>query len=266
MNRSIIKSAMLAKLGLSLLFLNAMPAFSNPPKQEYYELRLYHLKNAEQEKHIDKYLRDALIPGLHRAGIKQVGVFKPIGNDTAASRKVYVLIPYQSLNDLEGLDKKLEKDKTFLSAGSDYINAAHDNPPYHRIEKIILKAFSGMPVMQAPKLSGAREKRVYELRSYEGATEKLYRTKVKMFNAGDEVGIFQRLGFKAVFYAEVLAGTAMPNLMYMTTFDNMASRDEHWKAFGEDAAWNKLKADTQYDNTVSKIDITHLYPAEYSDY
>jgi NIPSNAP len=249
----------------TLLVLSSLQIAANPPRQEYYEIRIYHLKNADQEKTIDNYLKDALVPALHRSGVKQVGVFKPIGNDTAAEKKVYVLIPYRSLNDLDALDKKLEKDNNYTTAGSDYINAPHDNPPYIRFEKIILKAFSGMPVMKAPKLKGPREKRVYELRSYEGATEKLYTTKVKMFNTGDEVGIFDRLGFNAVFYAEVLAGKAMPNLMYMTTFDDKASRDAHWKAFGEDAAWNKLKADRQYDNTVSHIDTYFLYPTEYSD-
>jgi hypothetical protein len=89
---------------------------------------------------------------------------------------------------------------------------------------------------------------------------------VKMFNTGDEVGIFDRLGFNAIFYAEVLAGRSMPNLMYMTSFNDMASRDQHWKAFGDDPAWNKLKADKQYDNTVSHIDIWFLSPAEYSDF
>ena len=29
----------------------------------------------------------------------------------------------------------------------------------------------------------------------------------------------------------------MPNLMYMTSFDNMAARDEHWKAFSSDPLW-----------------------------
>jgi hypothetical protein len=32
-----------------------------------------------------------------------------------------------------------------------------------------------------------------------------------------------------VFYAEVLSGLRMPNLMYMTSFENKEDRDAHWK-------------------------------------
>jgi hypothetical protein len=79
------------------------------------------------------------------------------------------------------------------------------------------------------------------------------------------VGLFKRLGFNAVFYAEVMSGSRMPNLMYMTTFPNKASRDEHWKAFTTDAQWLKLKGMSEYQNNVSKIDIYFLHPTGYSD-
>jgi len=89
--------------------------------------------------------------------------------------------------------------------------------------------------------------------------------KIQMFNAGDEVGLFRRLGFNAVFYAEVISGPRMPNLMYMTTFENKASRDEHWNAFREDAQWKILSKEEQYQHNVSKIDIYFLHPTSYSD-
>ena len=240
-------------------------AQANPPKQEYYEIRIYQLANGDQEQRLDAYLKDALVPALHRAGMNKIGVFKPVGNDTAAVRKVFVLIPYKSLSDLEALDSKLEKDNSYATAGADYINTAHDNPVYTRFSKIVLKAFSGHPTLTEPKLTGPRNERVYELRSYEGATEKLYRKKIDMFVKGNEIAIFDNLKFNPIFYAEVLAGAAMPNLMYMTSFENKQSRDEHWKACGEHPDWKKLQGDKQYDNTVSHIDMTFLYPTEYSD-
>jgi hypothetical protein len=122
-----------------------------------------------------------------------------------------------------------------------------------------------MPSLAKPQLTGPKTDNVYELRSYEGYTEKIFRNKVDMFNKGDEVGLFKRLGFNAVFYSEVLAGSRMPNLMYMTSFNNKAARDEHWKAFGSDPAWKKLSSDPNYQHNVSKIDITFLRATEYSD-
>jgi hypothetical protein len=57
----------------------------------------------------------------------------------------------------------------------------------------------------------------------------------------------------------------MPNLMYMTSFDNKASRDEHWKNFGADPEWKRLSALPEYQHTVSKSDILLLHPAAYSE-
>ncbi|HYH55309.1 MAG TPA: NIPSNAP family protein [Anseongella sp.] len=248
--------------GLSLMTATRLQAGA-PPRQEYYELKVYHLKNAEQEQRLDTYLKEAFIPALHRAGIAHVGVFKPVEN--AADKKVYVFIPYRSLEQFEKLPGQLEKDAQHKLQGKDYLETAHDNPVYERFETMLLKAFSKMPKMALPDLDAPKSERIYELRSYEGPSEMLYRNKVQMFNEGDEVGIFRRLGFNAVFYAEVLAGSHMPNLMYMTTFSGKDSRDKHWKAFGGDPQWKELSSRKEYQNNVSHSDILFLRPADYSD-
>lgn len=235
-------------------------------KREYYQLTVYHYTTETQEKQLDAYLQQALLPALHRLQIKQVGVFKAIANDTAALKKLYVLIPGKNPNGLAGLPAKLSADKTFQTAGADYINAVYSAAPYQRMETILLQAFSLAPVMQLPQLKSPKKERVYELRSYESATEKIFQNKVHMFNEGDEVGLFKRLNFNAIFYGEVIAGNKMPNLMYMTSFENMADRDAHWKSFGSDPAWKKLSAMPEYKNNVSHIDIMFLRPTDYSDY
>jgi len=87
-----------------------------------------------------------------------------------------------------------------------------------------------------------------------------------MFNEGGEIDIFSKLDFNAVFYSEVIAGSQMPNLMYMTTFENKADRDAHWDAFRDDANWKELSARPEYKNNVSRSVITFLRPADYSDF
>lgn len=235
-------------------------------KQEFYSIRIYQLKNAEQEAKVDKYLQAALLPALHRQGIADIGVFKPVGNDTAAVRRIYVLIPLKSFEQYLGLPATLSKDGQYLADGKDYIEAPFDNIPYLRIESIFLQAFPDMPRHAPPGgLKGSPAERIYELRSYEGPTEKYFENKVQMFNAGGEIPLFDRLGFHAVFYASVLTGGHMPNLMYMTSFENMPSREQHWKDFVADPVWKKLVADPQYQHNVSHIDIIFLHPADYSD-
>lgn len=181
-------------------------------------------------------------------------------------KKLYVLIPVRSLDVLEKLPARLAVDQDYQTNGAVYINASHTAPPYTRMETIILKAFSLAQSLQLPVLKADKKERVYELRSYESATEKIFRNKVKMFNEGGEIAIFKKLNFNAIFYSEVIAGSKMPNLMYMTSFENMSDRDAHWKSFGSDPDWKTLSALPEYKNNVSHIDIMFLRPAEYSDY
>lgn len=248
-----------------LLLAVAVSVVAAPPKREFYEIKIYHLKNSDQEARVEAFLKDAYVPAAHRAGIKHVGVFKPVATDTMAGKLIYVLTPLKSLDQLLTLPKALDKDANFASSGKDYIEANYKNPPYARFETIVLQAFTDAPMLNLPNLTGPKGQRVYELRSYEGHTEKIYQNKVKMFNAGGEVPLFKRLGFNAVFYGEVIAGSHMPNLMYMTTFEDKASRDAHWKSFSDDAEWNKLKVNPEYQNNVSKNTSFYLYPTEYSD-
>lgn len=246
---------------------NNIPAnVSAAPKQEFYSIRIYQLKTKEQEERVDKFLQGAFLPALHRMGIPRVGVFKPVGNDTAATRRIYVLIPFHSLEQFSGLTASLQKDPSYLSDGKDYLDAAYDNLPYARMESILLQAFPDMPRLEAPAaLKAPASEKVYELRSYEGPTEKYFANKVQMFNQGGEIPLFKRLSFNAVFYASVLSGAHMPNLMYMTCFENMASREEHWKTFGADPFWKQLVASPEYQHNVSHVDIVFLHPTEYSD-
>lgn len=234
--------------------------------REYYEIKVYTISSKAQEERIDQFLKNAYLPALHRAGISKVGVYKPIEDDTAHyGKKVYVLTPFQKLEQFGTLQAKLDKDKQFQSAGKDYLDAPYNDPPYVRMESILLYAFSGMPKHEVPKHETPASERIYELRSYEGHTEKRYQNKVKMFNDGNEIGIFRRLGFNAVFYGEVISGSRMPNLMYMTSFPTRASRDEHWKAFSADAEWGKVRTMEEYQNNVSKINIYLLHPTDYSE-
>lgn len=238
--------------------------FSQSKSKSTYQIKVYHFQGKEQEALIDNYLQSAYLPALNRQGIKNVGVFKPIGNDTLKDQRIYLLIPFKSINQFVELPGRLEKDQQLKTSGSAYLTAAYNKPPYSRLESILLTAFPEMPNLQVPALKNERSKRVYELRSYESPTEEVFKNKVHMFNEGGEVPLFKRLGFNAVMYGSVISGCHMPNLMYITTFEDMASREAHWKTFSNDPEWKRLSSMPKYQNNVSKIDIVFLYPTEYS--
>ena len=238
---------------------------ANAAQKYYYQIKIYHLKTQAQEDRLDQYLQNAYLPALHRLGIKNIGVFKPVAGDTLGKR-VYVFIPFRTWDQLENADRKLLNDQQYLTNGEDYINAAYNDESYTRLETIVLRAFPKMIAPEVPNLTANKTDRVYELRSYESATEKFNLNKVHMFNDGNEVALFKRLGFNAVFYAEVIAGSHMPNLMYMTTFNSKADRDKHWDTFSNDPEWKTLLAKPEYQHNVSKADIIFLHPTVYSDF
>lgn len=264
MKKKINRLLVIAVLSLFVV-VTAEKAAAAPPRA-FYQLTVYHYNTVEQEQVLDNYLQQALLPALHRINIKSVGVFKAIANDTVVSKKIYVLVPLTSLNAVTEVANKLLSDKEYQAKGNSYLNAVYNSAPYSRMETILLQAFALAPSLEVPQLKSPKKERVYELRSYESATEKIFKNKVHMFNEGDEIGLFKRLNFNAVFYGEVIAGGKMPNLMYMTSFENKADRDEHWKNFGADPYWKKLSAMPEYKNNVSHIDIIFLRPADYSDY
>ncbi|WP_373493754.1 NIPSNAP family protein [Aquiflexum sp.] len=249
---------------LLIHFLMVSDLYAQSSKRDIYEMRTYHIENKDQENQIDDYLKNALLPALHRNGVGKVGVFKPISSQPDAGKKIYVFIPYKSMKQYLAIPSKLEKDNKYLEAGNSYIHATHDKPPYKKIETALLQAFKGMPRFKESNVTGPKKEQVYELRSYEAATERLYKQKVKMFNEG-EIDIFFKLDFNPVFFAETLAGAQMPNLMYMTSFPNMETRDAKWKAFGSDPDWDRMKVMEEYQNTVSRNDTRLLYPTDYSD-
>jgi hypothetical protein len=249
-----------------VLFLSCISLTSRAQTREYYyRIRIFHYKTRAQEDRLDKYFKTALLPALHRQHIPKVGVFKPVEQDTA-DRKIYVLIPFKNLDEFENTRARVQSDKQYLADGKDYVDAEYNNAPYNRIEVITLRAFPKWPAPTEPKLTAPKSERVYELRSYESPTEAYNVNKVKMFNDGGETALFNRLNFNAVFYAEVLSGSHMPNLMYMTTFENKADRDKHWDTFGNDPEWKVLVAKPEYAHNVSKADIIFLHPTEYSDF
>ncbi|MBK8506446.1 MAG: NIPSNAP family protein [Saprospiraceae bacterium] len=194
-----------------------------------------------------------------------MGVFSKIGNDTALSKQIFVLVPSRDLNGLLQIDEALANHDMHLKSGLDYWSTGHDRPAYDRIESSLLGAFRFHQQLKEPKLKSPKAVRVYELRSYEAASEKLYRKKVEMFNEGGEIDIFNELNFNAVFYAETLIGAHYPNLVYMTTFENMDDRNKHWDAFRSAPAWKELSAKEEFKNTVSKADIYLLTPMQFSD-
>lgn len=225
----------------------------NAQAQEFLQLRKYSFDNETQLNATENFMSETYIPALKSKGYDRIGVFRNHADEGDTTLSLYLLIPVTDVTSLYNTDLSL-------------LDQFPDEKHYARVENIFLKSFSDMPILEPSKLQGSRSERVYELRSYESPTDKKYVNKVDMFNAGGEVVLFEDLGFNAVFYAEVIAGGAMPNLMYMTTHADMDARTKNWKSFVDAPKWKEISSMPKYQKNVSHIDIYFLYPTEYSDY
>ena len=92
------------------------------------------------------------------------------------------------------------------------------------------------------------------------------RKKIEMFNTG-ETALFRRTGLQPVFFGETLIGTKLPNLTYMLTFPDMATRDKNWGTFIADPEWKKMSATPGFTDAeiVTNISSVFLRPTSYSE-
>jgi hypothetical protein len=226
---------------------------------EFYELKVYTLKSNAQQKIVEDFYKSAIVT-YNRFGVKAVGVFTELA--PVDQTKLYVLLPYQGMDHYLEVNDKLEKDAAFNQQSEEYLNAPAATPAYERIESSLLKAFAHSPKMVVPK----KETRIFELRQYQSPSEAAGKKKIEMFNDQGEIDIFKRLNFNPVFWGETLIGPLRPNLTYMVSFSDLASKDAHWKSFGSDPQWKKISSVPDYADAllVNKIISVMLKPTDYS--
>lgn len=209
------------------------------------------------------FLRDALVPALNRMGISPVGVFNmTIG---AQSPSIYVLMPHASVETLAMIEINLAKDEEYMKTGASFLNTPANAPAFGRMESILMQSFEKTPKLVVPAATAAKGPRVFELRTYESATDQDHKRKVEMMQSG-EGEIFAKFGFEQVFYGDTLIGPRLPNLTYMLCFESLADREKKWASFSGAADWKAYSSQPKYafEAIVSNITNIILTPAPYS--
>jgi hypothetical protein len=198
-----------------------------------YEIRTIHLRNTQdnQRGRLVDFLQNAAAPAFARAGIPCAYFGSMIAEETPF---VVTVASYGSMGAMETQRARLAADAEYKKALTAY--NAQPGLNYERIDSMLGRAFPSVPDMAVPK--GAT---VFELRRYESNNATTLARKIAMFEGGEEA-IFRRLGMRPVFFAETIVGARMPNLVYMLSFDDLASREKLWKAFGADAEWQKMRS------------------------
>lgn len=239
------------------------PSASIPKGRLYYELRRYQLSSGPQKKLCDDFFQTALIPAANRLGITPVGAFNlAIGPETPT---IYVLLPSASLETLANVETRLAQDAEYLKAGAPFLNAPAIAPAFNRMESSLMIAFEKIPSITLPVATATNAARVFELRTYESATDQDHKRKVEMMQSGEEA-IFAKAGFSQVFYGDTLFGPRLPNLTYMLSYESAAVRDKLWSAFANAPEWKAMQALPRYsfEQIVSNITNLILTPTPYS--
>lgn len=229
----------------------------------YLELKTWYLHNTQegQAARVADYLEGGLAPALSRAGAGLAGAFS---NVIGPDGPYYVtLASYSSLGAMQDVLTKLAGDEAHrhelqkLSAGPGL--------PFVRVDSSLLRSFDGMPAPAVPETSETRPPRIFELRTYESQSFTTLARKIAMFNSA-EMGIFQRLGMRPVFFGETIIGPKQPNLMYMLSYDDLAARDKLWHDFGNDPVWKKLSSRPELKDSeiVANISNVILRPLTFS--
>jgi hypothetical protein len=260
--RDFLKMTVVTSAASTLASLPLAAAESKPAgSRELYELRAYRLKPDAPHALLDRYLESALLPALNQQGVKNVGVFTEAAPKDGPA--VWVLAPYESAEAYVRISASITEATQAAPGAADYLNVGKDAPAFDRIDSWLLLAFAGLPKIELPPYSVAKQPRIYEIRTYESFSEAKALKKVAMFNDG-EIDVMREVGLAPVFYGQALTGRDLPHLTYMLSAPDAEAHKQHWEAFRKHPTWLKMKSAPEYADTVSKITTRTVTPTAYS--
>jgi hypothetical protein len=226
-------------------------------KKQIYEWRIYTLTE-EGGSVLDDFFKESLIPAYNRCNVS-VGAFclyKPEEKDQR-----YLLFVYPDLMTYNEVRQAVWNDNDFQESARPFFETSAPNPVYSVYETYLCEAFDKIPEMRMPDKS----RTLFEYRNYYSPNEDANARKIKMFN-DEEIDLFDKVGINSVCYGEILAGTRMPALIYLTWYYDEATRNSAWDAFGKHPDWGQMKSKPMYKNTATNNQFILLSPMPYSQF
>lgn len=227
---------------------------ATPPQKEIYEWRIY-TPTADCER-LDAFFKNLLLPAYKRQGVL-TGAFKPYKKEDKEQR--LLLLVYPDMATYYQVKHEIWNDRIFRDAAQPFYDATAPSPVYSNFEAFLCEAFNKLPQHRTP----GKERTLFELRTYHSPNEEANQRKVAMFN-NDEIAIFDQVGVNSVCYGEILAGSRMPALMYLTWYKDEPTRNEAWKQFGAHPDWKRIKVLPEYAHTATNNTSLYLSPMPYS--
>jgi NIPSNAP len=209
-----------------------------PRKINYYYLENYYLRLSTQPDRIHEFLSQGWLPAVNKFHSGPKICLDAIM--AAHVPQVAVFLGLQSFEELFSLRAKLRQDAGFQKAMAAWEDGPE--PPYEHYSGTLLKVtdyVSDIP-MQSEK---PKKPRIFELRVYHNPDSKHLAALHQRFR-GAEIRIFHRDGIHPILYTETAVGANMPNLTYLTPYDDLGARQKAWDTFHADPEWIKVRKDS----------------------
>jgi len=229
---------------------------SDGAKKQIYEWRIFNLTGDGAI--LDDYFKGALIPAYNRCNVS-IGAFKLVNPEEADQR--YLMFVYPDLQTYNKVRQEVWNDPVFQNAARSFFETTAPNPVYSSFETYICEAFDKIPEMRIPDKS----RTLFQYRNYYSPNEEANKRKIKMFNA-EEIDLFDKVGVNSVCYGEILSGTRMPGLIYLTWYQDEETFSKVWKDFGSHPDWKQMSSKPEYRNTATNNIIKLLSPMPYSQF
>jgi len=112
--------------------------------------------------------------------------------------------------------------------------------------------------------AGIAQARVYELRTYHCYEGRLEALKARFRN--HTIKIFNRHGIESIgYWVPQDPEKAKNTLVYIVSHPSREEAEQHWKEFGADPEWQKVRAESEKDGKiVEKVDREFLDPTDFS--
>jgi hypothetical protein len=206
--------------------------------QRYYEMTLFQMRNGDQVTRMDAWAATTLVPLMRSHGFGPSAFFKlAIGDNTPQLMQV---VEYASARDAVELPQRLKADVSYREALAELEQGLI--PPYDKAQSSLLRATRYSPPL-AEAVGQARMPRIMEYRLYQSPTERQLQALHERFE-GPEIPLFHKSGIFPILYGESVFGLDRPNLVYVTPFENLQTREQAWTTFRTDPEWQRVLAES----------------------
>jgi len=209
---------------------------AGPARTRYYTLESFYLENGEQVARLHDFLSHAFVPAARKVYTGPMLVLEAVVAPHVP--QILVIAGFASATDALSLYPRLHQQEGYSGAVEKWEAGAI--PPYEQSASTLLEAAEYSPEFPA---ESAKQPRIFELRTYHSPTWRQLGALHQRFS-GREIAIFHRSGIHPLFYTSTVFGNNLPNLTYLIPFDDLASREKAWSAFGADPEWVKVRKES----------------------